>query len=86
MAVDLFQRLQIDVLAFSFQIQRLAAAHAGYAAGGRQFGNHRQPIAQRHVRHLGIGQDRKRQRLQRIAGQDRVGFTEFNVAGRLGAI
>ncbi|MOA24425.1 hypothetical protein D3C78_1451000 [compost metagenome] len=83
--MDLLQRFQTNLPVFGFQIQRLAATHAGNAAGGCQFGYHRQPVAQCHVGHLGIGQNGKCQRLQGIAGQNGVGLTKFDVAGRLTA-
>ncbi|MOA44980.1 hypothetical protein D3C78_1673290 [compost metagenome] len=63
----------------------MPTAHAGNAAGGGQLGNHRQPIAQRHVGHVGIGQNGECQRLQCISGQNGIGLAKFDVAGWLTA-
>ena len=61
-------------------IQRLPAAHPGRARCTREFGQHRHPAfgGLRRVR-----QHVECQRLQRIAGEDRGGFVEGDMHGRL---
>src|SRR5690606_21316364 len=76
------QRGQRDRGTGGGEVERLAAAHAGRAAGGGQLGQHRHP---RGVGGRGRGEGGERQRLQRVAGQDRGRFAVGHVHGRLAA-
>ncbi len=85
MAMNAFQRVQSDPLAFCRQIQCLTAAHTGDTAGICQFGDHRDTISIGDFRHRRVADNGKRQRLQRVSRQDCVGFAKFNMASRQAA-
>ena len=82
MAVNTLQRIQLNLMTFSFQIQRLTAAHTGDTAGLSQFRDHRDAVTVRYFRHWSVADNGECQRLQRISGQDRVCLTKFYVASR----
>ncbi|MNT30589.1 hypothetical protein D3C72_1663920 [compost metagenome] len=85
MTVDALKLFQINLTTFRFQIQRLTTAHTSDAAGHRQLRNHRQTVTIGHFNHRRIAQNRERQRLQSITGQNGIGFAKLDMAGRLAA-
>lgn len=63
-------------------VECLPTAHSGHAGCAREFRQHRHPP----VRRLRcVGEHVERQRLQRIAGEDRGGFVEGDMHGGLAA-
>ena len=63
MAMNAFQHFQINLLSFSFQIQRLTAAHTGDTAGLSQFRDHRDAVTVSDFRHWGVADNGECQRL-----------------------
>ena len=71
--------VHIEALADRIEIQRLAAHQPTGAAGACQRAQHSDALLRRH---LGVGDQVERQRLQGVAGEDRGGFVEGDVHGR----